>query len=399
MEKYERRIVGIAALIQLVNFIDFMMVMPLGPDISRKLPISTADIGIIGGAYTLAAGFSGIVCAKFLDRFDRKKVALFTVAGLSLTTFIATFCWDLTSMVTARVLAGFFGGPAAAIAFSMVCDAVPPERRGKAMAIVLGSFSVSSVAAIPFGLELAARGSWKTPFFAITSIGTLVVLATAKFLPSMTKHRSQKTMVLSLRYLLSNKDYVLAFIMMMTAMISSYAIIPSLSAYFQHNLGYPRSSIGFLFLVGGFFSVIFIQMGGRAADKIGAIPTNILGTVLYLFVLFDGFMRSPISPAMFIFVMFMGTTWIRHIAATTEVSKLPKPAERAAFMSLLASMQHIGNGIGALLASAILVSAPQGKLLHMEYVGLMAIGFALIQPFILLKLRQGKRTTKKVVTV
>lgn len=396
MQKHEWRIILIATLIQLVNFIDFMMVMPLGPDISGALPIATADIGIIGGAYTLAAGFSGIICAKFLDQFDRKHVALVAVLGLSLATLSSTFSWDLSSMVATRIMAGAFGGPAAAIAFSIVCDVIPPQRRGKAMAIVLSSFSISSVVAVPFGLELAAHGSWKLPFFVIAGTGVAVVLMIQSLLPSMTEHLSHQTAPLSLRYLIAHRDYRLAFIMMMTAMISSYAIIPNLSAYFQHNLGYPRSSISTLFLVGGLFSAIFIQFGGVAADKIGTLTTNIIGTLLYLCVLWDGFTHTPVVPAMLIFVMFMGTTWIRHIAATTDVSKLPKPAERAGFMSLLASMQHIGNGIGALLSSAILVSSPQGQLLHMEYVGIMAICFALIQPIILLKLRQVQKQPEKM---
>ncbi len=147
--KNETKIVWIAALVQFINIIDFMMVMPLGPDISNDLPITNADIGLICGCYTLAVGFSGIACAKFLDRYDRKTVAIVTMLGLSIATLSAAFSWDLYSMVVARVLAGLFGGPAAAIAFSMVCDAVPPERRGKAMAIVMGTFSVSSIAAIP----------------------------------------------------------------------------------------------------------------------------------------------------------------------------------------------------------------------------------------------------------
>ena len=188
MIQQETRIVWIAAFIQLINIIDFMMVMPLGPDISKDLPITNSDIGIICGFYTLAVGFSSLVCAKFLDNFDRKKVALVAVLGLSLATLTAPFCWDLKTLTGARILAGLFGGPAAAIAFSMACDAVPPERRGKAMAIVMGTFSVSAIAAIPFGLELAERGSWRTPFYALSSLGLLVFGLIFQFTPSMRNH-------------------------------------------------------------------------------------------------------------------------------------------------------------------------------------------------------------------
>ena len=388
----EQRIVWIAALIQLINIIDFMMVMPLGPDISQDLPITNADIGIICGCYTLAVGFSGLVCARFLDNFDRKNVAIVAVFGLSAATLAATFCWNLTTLTGARILAGLFGGPAAAIAFSIVCDAVPPERRGKAMAIVMGTFSVSAIAAIPFGLELAEWGSWRTPFYAISLMGFFVLWLVMQFTPSMKEHLQSKQQPISLIALFANKEYALAFIMMATAMISSYAIIPNISAYFQINMGYPRSSLGFLYLVGGIFSLVLIQIGGRASDNIGPIPTNVLGTALLVAFVYDGFIHyRPTSPLLVIFIMFMGMVCFRNVSAMTEASKLPKPHERAAFMSLCSSVQHLGNGIGALLASSILTTGSGGQLQNMQWVGLLSIVMAVFQPIALMLIRQSRK--------
>nr|WP_321258442.1 MFS transporter [uncultured Pseudodesulfovibrio sp.] len=397
MIKNEKRIIWIAALIQLVNLIDFMMVMPLGPDISKDLPITNSDIGLICGCYTLAVGLSGIICAKFLDKFDRKKVALVTVFGLSIATLSTTLCWNLPTMIGARIIAGLFGGPAAAIAFSIVCDVVPPERRGKAMAIIMGTFSISSIAAIPFGLELAEKGSWRTPFYAISLLGFIAFWLVSQFTPSMKGHLKGIKQPISLFKILSNTKYMLAFFMMTTAMISSYAIIPNISAYFQLNLDYPRSSLGFLYLVGGIFSLILIQIGGRASDKIGPIPTNIVGTILLVLFLYDGFMHQPQSSLLIVFIMFMGMVCFRNISATTEASKLPKPYERAAFMSLFSSMQHLGNGIGALLSSVILTTGPHGNLINMRWVALLAIGMALFQPLVLILIRQSNSSQGKAV--
>ena len=76
----ERLIIFLVGAVQFVNILDFMMVMPLGPDFARALGISTAHLGLIAGSYTAAAAVAGIVGARFLDRFDRRKalgVALF----------------------------------------------------------------------------------------------------------------------------------------------------------------------------------------------------------------------------------------------------------------------------------------------------------------------------------
>ncbi|HMF44218.1 MAG TPA: MFS transporter, partial [Polyangia bacterium] len=76
----ERLIVFLVGAIQFVNVLDFMMVMPLGPAFAQALGISTAHLGEVAGSYTAAAAIAGVVAARFLDRFDRRKalgVALF----------------------------------------------------------------------------------------------------------------------------------------------------------------------------------------------------------------------------------------------------------------------------------------------------------------------------------
>ena len=55
----ERAIVFLVGAVQFVNILDFMMVMPLGPDFSRALGIPTSHLGYIGGAYTAAASVAG----------------------------------------------------------------------------------------------------------------------------------------------------------------------------------------------------------------------------------------------------------------------------------------------------------------------------------------------------
>ena len=51
----ERLLVFLVGAIQFVNILDFMMVMPLGPDFARALGISTAHLGTVGGSYAAAA--------------------------------------------------------------------------------------------------------------------------------------------------------------------------------------------------------------------------------------------------------------------------------------------------------------------------------------------------------
>ena len=184
----ERLIVFLVGAIQFVNILDFMMVMPLGPDFARALGISTAHLGLIAGSYTAAAAVAGIVAARFLDRFDRRKALGVALFGLVMGTAAGALAHGLGSLVLARAIAGAFGGPATSISLSIIADVVPPARRGRAMGAVMGAFSVASVLGVPLGLRLAIWGGWRLPFIAVAAMGVVVVVLALREMPPMRGH-------------------------------------------------------------------------------------------------------------------------------------------------------------------------------------------------------------------
>src|ERR1700749_4834151 len=78
----ERFIIFLVAAVQFVNILDFMMVMPLGPDFARGLGIPTASLGLVSGSYAAAAALAGFLGASVLDRFDRRKALAVAMFGL-----------------------------------------------------------------------------------------------------------------------------------------------------------------------------------------------------------------------------------------------------------------------------------------------------------------------------
>src|SRR5690606_22517956 len=143
---------------------------------------------LITGAYTAAAAVAGLAVSSFLDRFDRRSAMVWTLLGLAIGTCLGGLATGLWSLVLARIVAGVFGGPATSVCLSILTDAIPVERRGRAMGRVMGAFSVASVVGIPVGLELASLGAWHTPFFTVAGLCVAAALASATQLPPMVGH-------------------------------------------------------------------------------------------------------------------------------------------------------------------------------------------------------------------
>ncbi len=88
-----RVVLLVLAAVQFTSIVDFMVIMPLGPQLARTLGLSPALFGFVVSSYTFAAGLSGLIASMFIDRFGRRAAFLTVFAG-----FLAgTLCCGLAS--------------------------------------------------------------------------------------------------------------------------------------------------------------------------------------------------------------------------------------------------------------------------------------------------------------
>lgn len=377
----ERTLLFLVGAVQFVNVLDFMMVMPLGPDFASALGIPTSRLGLVGGAYTFAAAVAGIAGAGFLDRFDRRSALGTAMLGLVAATFTGGLATGLGSMIAARLLAGFFGGPATSIALSIVTDQVPPERRGRALGSVMSAFSVASVLGVPAGLELARLGGWRLPFFAVAALGLALAGSSLALMPPMCGHL-EHTHGPPPVPILRRPLVLLSLAGSATAFMASFALIPNIAAHLQLNLGYPRARLGLLYMVGGAVTFGTMRVAGRLVDGVGAPATVSGATALLLAVLGVGFAYPPAGlPILPVFVCFMVANSTRNVAMSTLSTQVPDAGERARFMSAQSAVQHFAAAAGAGLSSRILWES-EGRLLGMTRLVALCGALSLALPFV-----------------
>jgi len=390
--RLERKIVWLAALIQLANVLDFMIIMPLGPELTIALNIPSSEMGLLGGIYTFAAAVSGLLFAPYLDRFDRKSVAIISLIGLVISTFLCTLAYDTNSMLLARTLAGIFGGPVTAISLAMVVDMVPIARRGRAIAIVTSAFTVSSIFGIPLALELARMFSWHMPFLIVGGFGLFVAIAMFVFLPAMKGHIDQseaKPSTIAIIPLLRKPEIQLSYILLGVLSFAQFMLFAGSINYFVFNLGFPREGLSGIYILGGVFSFAAMMITGRVVDRYGARTLSSVVAIIYAFVLADGYLHSPFLSVPAIFSLFMISAAIMGVICSSISSEAPGDKERAAYMSLQSTTRHIAAGLGGVISSIILTSNSDSSLNNIWITAVMAIGCISILPFLIVMLRRA----------
>jgi predicted MFS family arabinose efflux permease len=273
---------------------------------------------------------------------------------------------------------------------AIITDTVPPARRGKALGSVMAAFSLASILGVPAGLELAGRFGFRAPFFTLAAVGLVITLLSTRLLPSLKAHLDLPQR----KGLLPTFDRLTLLSLANTTlvMMGVFAIVPNLSAFVQHNLGYPREMLGMLYLVGGVASFLAMQVAGFLVDRFGALPLVVAGTVFHLLAL-DFLFLDPWDtvPIFLIFTLYMLSGSVRMVPMQTLATQVPEADQRARFMSAQSAVQHLSSAIGAFVGSALLIALPDGTLVGIERIAWAAAGAAALVPFLIFFLERGLR--------
>ena len=355
--------------IQFTHILDFMIMMPLGPQFTRIFSITDAQFGLLVSAYTLAAGASGLLAATYLDKFDRKKLLLTLYILFGLATLACGLAPTYYTLMLARVMAGVFGGVLSALSQTIVADVVPFERRGRAMGIVMTSFSVSTVAGVPLGLFLAAHFSWHAPFFGIAAL--VGVLAAGAFitLPPLTDHLKTEFKPSAWRgigQVLSDPNHLRAFAFSGLLMFAGFTVIPFITIYLQANVGWRTDQVPYVYLCGGLVTLVTARMIGVLTDLKGKVFMFRLMAFLLIIPMVASTLTEgwPMWAVLLVSTAFFACMSGRMIPGMAIITSAANPQLRGTFMALNSAVQSAAMGTAAFIGGLIISRDAQNLVQH-----------------------------------
>ncbi len=387
----ERAIVGLVGALQFVQVVDFMMVMPLGPDLAGPLGIAPSDLGWLAAAYTGAAALTCTLASGILDRFDRRTVLGVSTAGLVGATLSCAAAGSFVELLAARMLGGAFGGVAASLGQSVLADRVPPERRGRAMGAVMGANALGAILGVPVGLWSAGQLGWRAPFLLVGGAGALLLAGALVALPSMRDHVRLRPGADSgpmLRRPVVWRAWLLVFLLVG----ATFLLTPNLSAFVQNNLDFPREQLPGVYAVGGVLSIFTMRLVGRLVDHHGAFRVGTAALVGFVLVTHAYVVRAePSLPVTLGFLVLLVSISSRNVAIRALTTQVPGPDERARFLSLQNAVHQAAAAAGASLSAGLLDTAPDGAVLGMSRLGWLAIAATLLAPPLLWQVERAVR--------
>jgi predicted MFS family arabinose efflux permease len=392
----ERLVLLILAAVQFITIVDFMIVMPLGPQLMRTLHIGPAKFGLIVSSYTFAAGAAGLVASSIVDRFPRRTTFMILYAGFLVGTFFCALAPNYQALVVARVVTGAFGGIVGGISMAIIGDVFPENRRGRATGSLMTGFALASVAGVPLGLYIGTNYGWHIPFIALAIGGIPALLLTPLALPSLDAHigKTHTHPMRSLAETFSDPIHLNAFAVIILLMIGSFTVFPYLSPYLVANVGMTEQQLPLVYIAGGALTFLTAPIIGRLADQYGKLTLYrwiIPGSVIMLLII-THLPPVPVAVAVALFGGLMMCNVGRMICAMAMITGSVEPGRRGAFLSANASVQHISSGWGAYLGGLIVKESTDGKIQHFGAVGWIAAISTLSTIWLATRLHSAART-------
>lgn len=163
IDPYAWYMLGVMAIVYVLNFVDRQMLTILAPDLKRDLGISDADFGFLyGTAFGVFYALFGIPLGKLADRWSRVRLLTIGLALWSAMTTLSGASRNFAQIAATRVGVGIGEATATPCAYSVISDYFPPRRRATALSIYSAGLYLGSGVSLFLGSRIA--GWWNDAF-------------------------------------------------------------------------------------------------------------------------------------------------------------------------------------------------------------------------------------------
>ncbi|TSB21675.1 Cmx/CmrA family chloramphenicol efflux MFS transporter [Streptomyces benahoarensis] len=338
------------------------MLAGLVPDLASDLDVSVATAGTLTSAFAVGM----IVGAPLMAALARNRTGRTSLAGFVLVFSAAHAVGALTTsfpvLFATRVIAALANAGFLAVALTAAAALVPPDKKGRALAVLLSGTAVATIAGVPAGSVLGTLLGWQATFWAVAVLCLPAALGILLGIPARSAGedavdgpslRSELARLRSPRLLL---------VMLLGALVNAatFASFTFLAPVVTGIAGLDKLWISVVLVLFGAGSFVGVTLAGRLSDRRPGPVVAACGPPLLLgWPLTAVLAREPAALLVLVFVQgalsfALGSTLITRVLY--EAAGAPTMAGSYATAAL-----NVGAAAGPLVAATTLGS-PAGEL-------------------------------------
>ena len=164
------------------------MIAGLLPGLAGDLGVQVTTAGQLVTVFALFYAFGSPLLAVITVGVERKRLLTWSIAGFLLANLIAASATSFIMLMGARVLLGLMAGLFTPSALGFAAAFAAPEKRGRALAIVVGGISTAMALGAPLGTWVGTLLGWRATFLGVACLAAIALLGIAWRLPRQAAH-------------------------------------------------------------------------------------------------------------------------------------------------------------------------------------------------------------------
>ncbi|MDR2239845.1 MAG: MFS transporter [Zoogloeaceae bacterium] len=188
LSPYQYLVIGLCALIMLLDGFDTQAISYAAPMIAKEWSLTTAVLGPIFSSALVGLMVGYLVVPPLSDRFGLRRTIMVGTLFFAIATLLAVFARGVTELMALRFLAGIGLGGVIPSAVAMTCDLSPKRVRATTVLVIYCGFSLGFIVAGFFAAKLLPDHGWRSLFW-IGGLTPIVLTGILMFLlPESPQH-------------------------------------------------------------------------------------------------------------------------------------------------------------------------------------------------------------------
>lgn len=353
------------------------------PAVSAELDVSLSTAGQLATAFALSSAVGAPLMATLTRRWERRTLLIAALLLAALGDLIAAAAPNYVTLLAGRIVAALGVATYTPAASLFATGLLPPQLRGRALAVVFGGLTFALALGVPAGSLLSDAVGYRPVFALLATVSLLAATAVRAVLPRLDAPPTADPRVRSAGSVVDRRaQVVLAMtVLSVLATMSVYTYVVPLLERTAHLTG---TVVGALLLLYGAGAVLGNWLGGHATDRFGSLRT--------LLVALAGFtLASATLPltavsvggaalALFVWSTF---TWAFNPAAQDLL--LPPGSNGGLLLALNGSAIYLATAVAAIVGGVVI------QLLSIQLLPLLAAALGAAALGLLLALRGDPR--------
>lgn len=348
--KHGKKSLAILFSVIVLDLIGFGVVIPILPFYAEAYGASATVLGLLLTSYALMQFVFSPVWGRVSDKWGRKKVLLFTMAGSAVGLFILGMAHSLLFLFIGRIVSGIFGANIS-IATAYVTDVTTEKDRAKGMGLIGAAFGIGFILGPAIGGILSVYG-YSVPVLAASGLAALNVFYAYFRLGE--SHHAPSAQPASRLALLKNRPILLMVCINFFYTFGITQLEATFAFFMMDRFHYDAKGVAYILVLMAFIMVL-VQGGliRRLVPAFGEKKLFLFGALL----LAGSFYFVPGSPTVLILVIPLSVSALgRGVSQPSILSMVSKyaPGElRGGVMGVFQSAASLARVLGPAIAGLL----------------------------------------------